>query len=132
MEKASLGFRELFEGIDLQDEDGNHVGESKKVARRAIAQVTISRILMASPTFVAIPIVMNSVVKTEWYKKRPWISAPFQAGLAGIVLAFSTPLCCALFPQLSSIKVGRLEPELQEKIRKMKNSPEVVYYNKGL
>lgn len=124
--------QELVDGIDLLDKNGNKVGTSKSVAVKAIAQVTISRIGMASPTFVFIPVVMNSLVKTKWYQARPWISAPFQAGLAGVILAFSTPLCCALFPQLSSIPVSSLESGLQKKINELPNPPKIVYYNKGL
>uniref|UniRef100_A0A9J2P0H4 Sidoreflexin n=1 Tax=Ascaris lumbricoides TaxID=6252 RepID=A0A9J2P0H4_ASCLU len=124
--------QELIDGIDLMDEDGNKVVSSKKVAYKAISMVVVSRIAMASPTFAFIPVVMNSLVKTEWYKKRPWISAPFQASLAGVILVFSTPLCCALFPQLSSVAVKNLEPELQQKISKLPNPPRILYYNKGL
>ncbi|CDQ97751.1 unnamed protein product [Oncorhynchus mykiss] len=47
-------------------------------------------------------------------------------------LVFATPLCCALFPQKSSMSVSRLEPELQEKIRVSHPGVERVYFNKGL
>ncbi|VDN53810.1 unnamed protein product [Dracunculus medinensis] len=124
--------REFVDGIDVQDEDGNKLGSSTKIATKAIAQVTLSRVGMATPTFVVIPVIMNSVVKTHWYKRRPWLAVPLQTALAGLILLFSTPFCCALFPQLSSVKVKDLEPELQEKINKLSNPPHTVYYNKGL
>lgn len=41
---------ELQEGIELQNEEGEKMGNSKKAAREAIASVTMSRILMASPS----------------------------------------------------------------------------------
>uniref|UniRef100_A0A3B1JXI8 Sideroflexin-1 n=1 Tax=Astyanax mexicanus TaxID=7994 RepID=A0A3B1JXI8_ASTMX len=47
-------------------------------------------------------------------------------------LVFATPLCCALFPQKSSMALSRLEPELQEKIRASHPGVERVYFNKGL
>ncbi|EFO23644.1 hypothetical protein LOAG_04844 [Loa loa] len=124
--------KELIDGIAINDENGNKVGTSKKVARIAITNVTISRIGMAAPSFFCIPVMMNQIVKTKWYQKRPWVSAPLQALIAGFILTFATPLCCAIFPQISSIETKQLEPEVQNEISKSRNLPERVYYNKGL
>lgn len=41
---------ELQNGIELQTEKGVKVGNSKRAAKRAIAAVTLSRILMAVPS----------------------------------------------------------------------------------
>ena len=41
---------ELKDGIELQNEKGEQMGKSKKAAREAIASVTVSRVLMASPS----------------------------------------------------------------------------------
>ena len=41
--------KELREGIEVYDADGNKVGESKVAAKKAITQVVSSRIAMASP-----------------------------------------------------------------------------------
>ncbi|KQK85074.1 Sideroflexin-1 [Amazona aestiva] len=137
--------REIKFGIPVMDENGNRLGDSSKAAQQAIAQVVISRILMAAPGMAIPPFIMNTLEKKAFLKRYPWMSAPIQVGLHGIdafdttweikdfiSLVFATPLCCALFPQKSSMSVTRLEPELQAKIQK--NSPEVerVYFNKGL
>lgn len=37
-----------------------------------------------------------------------------QVLLSGVCLTFSTPLCCALFPQKAAIQLNDLEPELKE------------------
>ncbi|MCP9266477.1 Sideroflexin-1 [Dirofilaria immitis] len=124
--------KELMDGIAINDENGNQVGTSKKVARIAITNVTVSRIGMATPSFFCIPLLMNQIVKTNWYQKRPWVSAPIQTVVAGFILTFATPLCCAIFPQISSIETKHLEPEVQNEINKLHNPPERVYYNKGL
>lgn len=55
-----------------------------------------------------------------------------QVAMTGLCLSFSTPLCCALFPQEASINLEEVEPELQERAKAMKPVPQVFYYNKGL
>jgi hypothetical protein len=59
---------------------------------------------------VAIPLYMNHLEKKGVLKRRPWISAPLQIALCGVILTFATPLCCALFPQKASVEVSKLEP----------------------
>uniref|UniRef100_A0A8C9WHP6 Sidoreflexin n=1 Tax=Scleropages formosus TaxID=113540 RepID=A0A8C9WHP6_SCLFO len=126
--------RELKHGIPIMDENGNRLGESTKAAQQAITQVVISRILMASPGMGYLPGIfqLNSFVFLPVTQRFPWMSAPLQVGLVGFCLVFATPLCCALFPQKSSMSISCLEPELQEKIRSSHPGVERVYFNKGL
>uniref|UniRef100_A0A8C8E2A7 Sidoreflexin n=1 Tax=Oryzias sinensis TaxID=183150 RepID=A0A8C8E2A7_9TELE len=124
--------RELQHGIPITDENDNRLGESTKAAQQAISQVVVSRILMASPGMAIPPFLMNHLEKKAFLKRFPWMSAPIQVSLVGFCLVFATPLCCALFPQKSSMSVSRLEPELQEKIRANHPGVERVYFNKGL
>ncbi|NXM76612.1 SFXN1 protein, partial [Serilophus lunatus] len=124
--------RELNFGIPVTDEKGNRLGESSKAAQQAITQVVISRILMAAPGMAIPPFIMNALEKRAFLKRSPWMSAPIQVGLVGVCLVFATPLCCALFPQKSSMSVTRLEPELQAKIQENSPGLERVYFNKGL
>ncbi|CAJ0943834.1 unnamed protein product, partial [Mesorhabditis belari] len=123
---------ELTDGIAIVDAEGNEVGKSKKVAKSAITQVVISRVGMAAPTFGLIPVIMNVLEKKPWMKAKPGLAAPIQVFLAGAILLVSTPVGCALFPQMTPIKVEDLEPELRDKIRSMPKPPEIVYCNKGL
>uniref|UniRef100_A0A1I8EL13 Sidoreflexin n=1 Tax=Wuchereria bancrofti TaxID=6293 RepID=A0A1I8EL13_WUCBA len=120
--------KELVDGIVINDENGNKLGTSKKVARIAIANVIISRIAMAVPSIHT----TSDESGREDELKRPWVSAPIQTLMAGFILTFATPLCCAIFPQISSIETNRLEPEVQKEISKLGNPSEFVYYNKGL
>jgi len=123
---------ELEQGIMLMTADGEKVGESKIAAKQGISMVTLSRIGMASPGMVLIPLVMNQLEKKGTFRRMPWANAPIQIGLLGCILTFATPMCCAIFKQQATIKPTAVEPELQEKIRAMPNPPELLYYNKGL
>lgn len=127
-----MRMKELQDGTQLLDKNGNKVGESKKAAKLGIASVCVSRIMMASPGMVLPPILMNILEKRGTLRRMPWIAAPLQVALCGFCLTFATPACCALFPQKASIAVSSLEPEVQEKIRQLPDAPDVVYYNKGL
>ncbi|XP_016064276.1 PREDICTED: sideroflexin-1 isoform X2 [Miniopterus natalensis] len=124
--------RELKVGITVMDENGTRLGESAHAAKQAIAQVVVSRILMAVPGMAIPPFIMNSLEKKAFLKRFPWMSAPIQVGLVGFCLVFATPLCCALFPQKSSMSVTSLEAELQAKIQETHPELHHVYFNKGL
>lgn len=122
--------RELTYGIPVFTEDGERVGQSTKAAQKAIFQVVVSRVVMAMPGMMLPPLIMTRLEKGAFLKKYPWMTAPIQVAVVGTFLIFATPMCCALFPQKSSIAVSSLEAELQEKL-KGKNVAR-VYYNKGL
>ena len=64
--------------------------------------------------------------------RYPGMGAPIQVLMVGATLVLATPLCCALFPQMSSIKTTSLEKEVREKVLARPNPPERVYFNKGL
>jgi len=78
------------------------------------------------------PIVMSFLEKGGVLKKFPFLTLPTTILVTGFALVFSTPMCCALFPQQAAIQISDLEPELQEKVRKLVPAASVLYYNKGL
>lgn len=130
--------RELIEGINVEAPDTTEVGGKMKVigksqiaAQQAVGQVIPSRILMAVPGMFLPPLIMNSLEKNSQLLKRfPLLAAPLTIGLTGFCLVFSTPLCCALFPQKSILPIDQLEPQLRNKL----HGADVhhVIYNKGL
>lgn len=127
-----MRLKELQEGIPVVDKNGNKIASSKTAAKWAITQVVLSRIGMAMPGMLIPPVIMNHLDKRGILKRFPWINAPLQVGLCGLFLVFATPLCCALFPQQSSISIDSLEPEVREMAEKMKITDKTLYYNKGL
>jgi len=83
------------------------------------------------PGMVIPPIIMVKLEK-NFLKRNPKLAAPIQVAMVGLCLVFATPLCCALFPQQSSMLVSELEPSARDKILALPNPPERVYFNKGL
>eukprot|EP01038_Epipyxis_sp_PR26KG_P004433 gene4433-6271_t len=124
--------QEIKNGITIETDDGEAVGQSSTAAVKAIQQVVPSRVGMAAPAMFIPPVVMNVLEKTSTFIKNPWLKAPATVLLTGACLTFSTPICCALFPQKASIELTQLEPDLQEKLKKSHPGKTVFYYNKGL
>lgn len=124
--------QELKNGIAIETEDGVKVGNSSNAALAAITQVVPSRVGMAAPAMFIPPVVMSFLEKTQTFVKNPWLKAPATVLLTGACLTFSTPLCCALFPQKAAIQLKDLEPELQKSIATSFPGKAVFYYNKGL
>jgi len=123
---------EIKDGIMVTTKTGENLTTSQKAAKSAIAQVVFSRIGMAIPGMVIPPIVMNKISDRRFLRMRPWLTAPIQVGMVGFCLVFATPLCCALFPQQSSMSVCSLEEHVQEHIMKINKHVDEVYFNKGL
>nr|XP_009862462.1 sideroflexin-2-like isoform X1 [Ciona intestinalis] len=124
---------ELLNGVTITDAEGNVMGKSKKCAQKGISQVVFSRILMAAPGMVCLPIMMESLIKRKWFRSRTWLHLPFQVTGLGVFLIFMVPAACAVFPQQASMKVGDLELDVRKSIEeKHGNLINTVYFNKGL
>jgi len=125
---------ELKNGIPLTTEGGEKIGISSTTAAvQGISMVTISRIAMASPGMLLLPVFMDKLEKRGILARYPRISAPLQTFIVGIFLTFMTPCCCALFPQNASIKVGGVEKEARDKLVALGyTDSDYLYYNKGL
>uniref|UniRef100_K7FNW2 Sideroflexin-3 n=1 Tax=Pelodiscus sinensis TaxID=13735 RepID=K7FNW2_PELSI len=125
--------KELKFGIPVMDEDGNRLGESRAAARQAITQGGLPRACKSVRGSRSVsPCFCWALEPWECLERYPWLNAPLQVGLVGFCLVFATPLCCALFPQKSSMRVARLEPEVQALLREKAPHAEMVYFNKGL
>jgi len=123
---------ELKEGITVHTKDKTEIGKSQAAAYAAVGQVIPSRILMATPSMGLTPLFMGMLDARGILSAMPWINLPATLAITGVSLVFSTPLCCAIFPQEAAMDISKLEPDLQAKVRKLCPTDTLVYYNKGL
>ncbi|XP_040128939.2 sideroflexin-2 isoform X3 [Ictidomys tridecemlineatus] len=125
--------RELIQGICVKDGNQNELGHSQRAAAIGITQVVISRITMAAPGMILLPVIMERLEKLHFMKKVKVLHAPLQVMLSGCFLLFMVPVACGLFPQICKLPVSYLEPELQDTIKASygEHVP-YVYFNKGL
>lgn len=74
---------ELIEGIDVQDSNGRIIGTSRLAAVKGISQVIFSRILMAAPGMLILPIIMQKLERFATFKRLHILHAPFQTLAVG-------------------------------------------------
>ncbi|XP_072787306.1 sideroflexin-2 isoform X2 [Taeniopygia guttata] len=55
--------QEIIHGITVTDENNNELGRSRRAAVKGIAQVVLSRITMAAPGMIILPIIMERLEK---------------------------------------------------------------------
>ncbi|KAL7734439.1 hypothetical protein ACLKA6_010766 [Drosophila palustris] len=128
---------EIIHGIEVKNANGEVVGQSRLAAIKGISEVVLSRILMAAPGMLVLPVIMNRLEKLPAYKRIKWINAPFQTLMVGCFLCFMVPTACSIFPQqcgLDTSTIRTFEPELYEDMVKRTGGavPKRVYFNKGL
>lgn len=125
--------QEIINGVTVTDEDNNELGRSRRAAVKGIAQVVVSRITMAAPGMIILPIIMERLEKFPFMQRIRVLHAPLQVLLCGGFLVFMVPAACALFPQRCSLALASLEPELRDSIvAKHGDKVPYVYFNKGL
>lgn len=74
---------ELIDGVTVCDSKGNVVGKSRVAAAKGISQVVFSRILMAAPGMMLLPVIMEKLEKIRWFKRLNVLHAPFQTVAVG-------------------------------------------------
>ncbi|XP_072335683.1 sideroflexin-2 [Scyliorhinus torazame] len=125
--------QEIMSGITVTDENQNELGKSRTAAIQGITQVVVSRVTMAAPGMIILPIMMERLEKYPFMQRIKFLHAPMQVTLVGCFLIFMVPAACSLFPQRCSMTVSKLEPELGNSIStKHGDKVNSVYFNKGL
>ncbi|KAF5273046.1 hypothetical protein FQR65_LT04788 [Abscondita terminalis] len=128
---------EIIYGIDVEDDQGRKLCQSKFAAVKGISQVVLSRIVMCAPGMLILPIIMERLEQYKWMQKIKPLHGPIQVVLVGCFLSFMVPTACALYPQRCSMATStleRFEPEEFDKLKKLVGDdvPKKVFFNKGL
>ena len=104
-------------------------GTSKIAARKAMAEMVVSRGILLPSTVLGIPpVVMAALDRAIHWGPTSTARLATQALTCTLALSGMLPLCLAMFPQRGSIAVGQVEAEIQAACPK----EELLYYNKGL
>ncbi|XP_018406728.1 PREDICTED: sideroflexin-1-like [Cyphomyrmex costatus] len=131
--------REIARGIPIFAKNGDDVCimKSQVAAVKGISECILTRIIMAAPGMLMIPVITQRMQSYCFYQLRPWITFPVEIGLCTLCLLVMIPSALAIFPQKNSMKSELLKkyPEEYEIFREkmgQRKHPDKVYYNKGL
>lgn len=121
-------------GMPMEDKDGKVVAHSSEIGKWAVLKVVLCRIIMATPTMVIPPIVIEKLSKPgRLLAKHPSLVNPMQVALIGLALVVATPAACAIWPQRDSALIETLEADVQQKLIKDGFSlKDTLTFNKGL
>ncbi len=131
-----MRWRELETGIDVYYKDWNnsssHVisGSSKLAAKKALMEMTASRMVLPLPVFLLVPLGMSMIEPIVRKNRR--LSLAFQTAFVLSGFSLGLPAMIALFPQIGTIESSDLEEKFQN-LRDSRGNPVKVFrYNKGL
>ncbi|RUS24502.1 LOW QUALITY PROTEIN: Tricarboxylate/iron carrier [Jimgerdemannia flammicorona] len=124
--------KEIRDGIDVFDADGNLVGKSKVAGKAAVTQVAISRILTNAPVMVIPPLLLAQFQKTRLLARYPQLTLPINFGLIGISIMTALPMAIAVFPQRGALETRMMEERFRSMVDAHGRPVEALYYNKGL
>ncbi|XP_063989032.1 sideroflexin-2-like [Diachasmimorpha longicaudata] len=129
--------REIETGIPLfhNDPTNPQVMNSRVAAVKAISECTLSRIIMAAPGMLLIPVIIKKIQLLSFYQRRAWLGSPSEAILVKFFLLFMIPSALAIYPETHSLSSNLLRlsrREYEEFQTVFKENPDRLYYHKGL
>merc|ERR1719223_582824 len=124
---------EIAGGATITDKDGKTLAGGKRssnAARKAVEETVMSRAILQIPVFFVPAVAMSLPPITALCASSPVLAVPLTTLLTIISFGFGLPAAVAYFPQIGSLTLDELEPELRELIED--KTIDKVYYNKGL
>jgi tricarboxylate carrier len=126
---------EIERGIVLMDDGGRVVADGAKssiAAEKAVIETAVSRAFLGIPCFLLPAAIMSLPPIARFCAASPSMGLGLYTFVSIILFGFGLPATVAIFPQTGSIPVDRLESPIRSLLSAGGNSPQVVYYNKGL
>ena len=124
--------KEIQEGIMLKDEDGQELGKSKIIGKKAVFQTGSSRYVMPLAPLLIPTVAFYMLEQRKLIPKNKAAKLALESIIFLSALTYAPSMACAMFPQVATASVEDLEPEFNG-LKKANGSPvEKVFYNKGL
>eukprot|EP00117_Sycon_ciliatum_P044345 scpid45706/ scgid3587/ Sideroflexin-5; Tricarboxylate carrier BBG-TCC len=118
---------ELANGVDVHEENGRVVGQSRSCAQTAVVSTMLTRALLPAPILLLPPLILSSMERTALWRNFPAVRFPLHVGVCMSAFAIALPMTIALFPQTLKVETSYCEPEIQLATRE-----EFLYYSRGM
>lgn len=123
---------ELQTGIDVVDEDGHVLGQSKLAAQNAIAQTAATRVILPIPVLVFPALAVSAMQARGVFTRFPRLYIPTYIGLCSAAFGLALPLTLALFKPSVEVEPSKLEKEFQSRIRADGSPVRLIRFDKGI
>lgn len=127
-----MRYKELKSGIAVKDETGYEHGKSVEVAKLALAQTAVSRVIVPFAV-MAFPTAIVTMLRAKNLAPQGKIaSSALEVSLCALALGLSLPAAIAMFPQQGTVNAEKLESQFQNCKDAEGNIVKEFYFNKGL
>jgi uncharacterized membrane protein len=129
---------ELETGVPLLDDRFEPVlktGETSLIAaQKGVYSTTASRGFLQMPTFFIPSLLLDTVTPLKHFlDANPACVLPVTTYVLLVVFGFGLPAAVGVFPQMSSVEAGKVEPHYRDLIDPQTGEPYTkFYFNKGL
>ena len=127
-----MRIEEIYYGIQVVDDEGTILGNSKKAGLLAVSETAASRALNATPVMAIPPLLLYRLQQTEWLKRRPRLTIPVNLALILGVSLVALPCAIGAFPQRQRIHVSKLESEFHDREARNGKKIDYVWFNRGV
>lgn len=127
-----MRMEEIYHGIQVIDDEGTILGNSKKAGLLAVSETAASRALNATPVMAIPPLLLYRLQQTEWLKRHPRLTIPVNLALILGVSLVALPCAIGAFPQRQRIHVSKLEPQFHDREARNGEKIDYVWFNRGV